>query len=65
MSKTQSGSSAAGGALRQMALLFGAPLAAVRRPRPAELDGLSDHLLRDIGRARGAGGRDRLHKHSF
>ena len=62
MSKTQSGSSAGGGALKHFALLFGAPLAAVR-PRPAELDGLSDHLLRDIGRARGAGGRDRLHKH--
>jgi len=36
---------------------------APRNPRPARhhglLDGLDDHLLRDIGRARGAGGFDR------
>jgi hypothetical protein len=49
-----------------------AQLGAMLAPRPAHparrhcsLDGLDDHLLRDIGRARGAGGFDRRNMPGF
>jgi hypothetical protein len=53
--------SPAGGALRQIAAWLSMPRNTVRYPAPRLMDGLDDHLLRDIGRARGAGGRDRRH----
>lgn len=63
MSDTNLRGRASGASLGRLALLVVATRSTVFRPScAATLDGLSDHLLRDIGHARGAAGLDRLHR---